>query len=101
MTEQALLTLIATPDDEERLVDWLLQRGHTGFTTLPCSGHGVAGDRLAAAEQVAGRQSRVAFWIQLPLEDAHALVSDLHPAFGRTGMHYWIAPVHGGGPLRG
>jgi hypothetical protein len=96
----ALLTLIATPENEERLVDWLLEHGHHGFTTLACAGHGVADDRLSAAEQVAGRQRQVAFWIQLPLEEARALVDALRPQFGGAGLHYWIGPVHEGGPLR-
>lgn len=100
MKEQALVTLIATPENEERLVDWLLEHGYTGFTTLRCAGHGVDDARLSAAERVAGRQNRVAFWIQLALDEARALVAALGSAFGQTDMHFWLAPVHEAGPLR-
>lgn len=95
----ALLTLIATPEIEEKLIDWLLENGHHGFTTLACAGHGVAPHSLSAAERVAGRQRRVAFWIQLPLEEARRLVAGIRPIFGQTGLHFWIGPIHEGGPI--
>lgn len=94
-----LLTLIATPENEERLVDWLLAAGQDGFTTLPCHGHGVRTEQLSAGEQVAGRQQRVAFWLQLPEAEARALIRRLARDFGETGLHYWLIPVVSGGPL--
>jgi hypothetical protein len=95
----SLLTIIATPELEERLVDWLLDRGCNGFTTMHCQGHGVQHDQLSAAEQVAGRQRRVAFWLQLPEWEARDLVSRLGARFGAAGLHYWLAPVTAAGPI--
>jgi len=92
-TEEVLLTLIARPGLEERLVDWLLAQQHQGFTTLACEGHGISPQQLDPAEQVAGRQQRVAVWIVLPLERARALVEALRAGFGRAGLHYWITPL--------
>ena len=94
-----LLTLIATPELEERLVDWLLDAGHDGFTTLVCRGHGVQPQQLSTAEQVAGRQQRVAFWLQLSEPDARRVLGGLAREFGATGLHYWITPVLSAGPL--
>ena len=94
-----LLTLIATPELEERLIDWLLESGHEGFTTSPCHGHGVHPARLSAAEQVAGRQRRVAFWIQEPEEQARAIVARLAESFGGAGLHYWLVPVSEAGRI--
>ncbi len=94
-----LLTLIATPENEERLVDWLLEAGQDGFTTMPCHGHGVRTEQLSAGEQVAGRQRRVAFWLQLPEADADALIRRLAADFGETGLHYWITPVMAAGRI--
>lgn len=94
-----LLTLIATPALEERLVDWLLERGHDGFTTLPCQGHGTSHESLSAAEQVAGRKRQVAFWLQVPSATATALVNELATEFEDAQLHYWIVPVTSAGPI--
>ena len=94
-----LLTLIATPDLEERLVDWLLGEGYQGFTSLPCNGHGTGHEGLSTAEKVAGRQRQVAFWLQLEETVATDLVRALSESFGATELHYWIVPVLSGGPI--
>jgi hypothetical protein len=94
-----LLTLIATPALEERLIDWLLERGQDGFTTLPCHGHGTGHDGLSAAEQVAGRKRQVAFWLQVSSDTATELVRELTAEFADAQLHYWIVPVAAGGPL--
>ena len=96
---ECLLTLIATPELEERLVDWLLETGHEGFSTVPCRGHGVHPERLSTAEQVAGRQRRVAFWLQLPGNEAESIVARLGESFGKTGLHFWITPVLASGQI--
>ena len=94
-----LLTLITTPELEERLVDWLLEAGHEGFTTASCHGHGVHPDTLSTAEQVAGRQKRIAFWLQMPEKEAETIVSSLEESFGGTSLHYWITPVLAAGSI--
>lgn len=96
---ECLLTLIATPELEERLVDWLLETGHEGFSTVPCRGHGVHPERLSTAEQVAGRQRRVAFWLQLPENEAESIVARLGESFGKAGLHFWITPVLASGQI--
>jgi len=88
-----LLTLVATPEIEERLVDWLLEAGHKGFTTAACQGHGINTERLSVAEQVAGRQRRVVFWIVLPENVARLALSQLGADFREAGLHYWLSPV--------
>jgi hypothetical protein len=97
--KSCLLTVIATPGLEERLVDWLLERGQQGFSTVACRGHGVHDGSLSAAEQVAGRQQRVAFWIQATESDAREIAKQLAADFGSVGLHHWIAPLLEGGPL--
>jgi hypothetical protein len=96
---ECLLTLIATPELEERLIDWLLETGHEGFTTVPCHGHGVHPEHLSTAEQVAGRQRRVTFWLQLPESEAESIVARLGESFGNVGLHFWITPVLASGPI--
>lgn len=96
---ECLLTLITTPELEERLVDWLLEAGHEGFTTVPCHGHGVHPETLSTAEQVAGRQKRIAFWLQLPKSEAESIVSSLEENFGDASLHYWITPALASGSI--
>ena len=94
-----LLTLIATPELEERLIDWLLEAGHEGFTTANCQGHGVHPKRLSTAEQVVGRQRRVAFWLQLREDEAESIVARLAADFGSVGLHFWLTPAIAAGPI--
>ncbi|MAG33694.1 MAG: hypothetical protein CL908_22680 [Deltaproteobacteria bacterium] len=96
---KCLLTLIATPELEDRLIDWLLGSGHAGFTTSSGRGHGIHAARLSAAEQVAGVQQRVIFWLQTDREEAGAVVDRLAEHFGGAGIHYWITPVSEAGPV--
>lgn len=98
MTE-CLLTLIGTPELEERLIDWLLEAGYEGFTTTPCHGHGVHPAHLSTAEQVAGRQKRTAFWLQLSQNDAESIVSSLEEEIGGARLYYWITPVLAAGSI--
>lgn len=88
-----LLTLITTPSVEQKLLDWLLTHDHPGFTTFACDGHGARPERLSTAEQVAGRQDCIAFWIQLSADRAHELVAGLGSDFADAGLHYWISPL--------
>ncbi len=96
---ECLLTLITTPQLEERLVDWFLEEGHEGFTAIACHGHGVRAEHLSVREQVAGRQKRVAFWLQVPEVRARAIVASLASEFGDAGIHFWISPVLESGPI--
>lgn len=88
-----LLTIITTPSVEQKLLDWLLTHDHQGFTTFACDGHGARPERLSTAEQVAGRQDRTAFWIQLGADHADQVVAGLRADFADGGLHYWISPL--------
>jgi len=95
-----LLTLVLSPEVEERVVDWLLARDRIdGFSARVGHGHGGAHRELSGAEQVAGRQARRFIEIQTALADARTLVNDLRSDFGGAGLHYWISPLIEGGPL--
>ena len=98
--EQCLLVIIATPDIEQTMVDWLLARTDvSGFSTAPVSGHGSAHEKLSMSEQVEGRQSQIMFHSQLPLASARDIVARLREDFRGTGLHYWIMPALEGGHI--
>lgn len=88
-----LLTLIVAPEFEDAIVDWLLMRGESGFTSAPCRGHGGTETHLSDAEQVAGHSRQVVFWIHLSRDDAETLMDALPRAFPRARIHFWVTPV--------
>ncbi|HPG25365.1 MAG TPA: DUF3240 family protein [Myxococcota bacterium] len=96
-----LVTLIATPELEETLVDWLLDRDYRGFTTFDCAGHGVVAGLLSTAEQVSGRQTRVGFWLAMPRAEARSLVERLGVDLAGAGLHYWLTPLLAAGRIGG
>lgn len=97
---QCLLVVIVSPAMENAMVDWLLEREDIpGFTSIPVYGHGASADSMTAAEQVAGRQRRVMFQLQLARAATDAVIAELHTAFGGSGMHYWLVPVLASGHL--
>jgi hypothetical protein len=95
-----LLYLICLPKLEDSLSEWLLERGDPpGFTSMPTAGHGSSEHSMTLAEQVAGRSRRVLFLLELSEERAQALIDDLSAAFGGSGIHYWLAPIHAAGRI--
>lgn len=89
-----LLILIAPPDAEEAVIDWLLaQEGITGFTGHHGFGHSTEHGQFSLAEQVTGRQSRVMFHIETAAGEAQPLVESLRTGLPRLGLHYWLLPL--------
>ena len=101
MAREVLLTLVATPQIEERLVDWLLANGHSGFTTVAAAGHGAEHGALDTREQVTGRKVHVALWLVVPRAVADALLGSLAEAFAGAEIHYWVTDVVASGALAG
>jgi hypothetical protein len=99
MNELCLLVLIAPPQIEEDLVDFLLgQEGFSGFSLHRIDGSPAHG-ALSLAEQVTGRRRQVMFQVHAPRTDAQALVQQLGETFRGAGLHYWISPLIEAGPI--
>jgi hypothetical protein len=99
MNEPCLLVLIAPPQLEEPLVDFLLeQEAFSGFSLLKIDGSPAHGS-LTLAEQVTGRKRQVMFQVHAAHADALALVGKLRQDFRGAGLHYWIAPLVEAGPI--
>jgi len=95
-----LLNLIVSPQIEDAVVEWLLERDDVpGFSSLLVSGHGSSEHSMTLAEQVAGRSRRVMFLIQLSYDTAGAVLADLRKSFRGSGLHYWLMPVLEAGRL--
>ena len=89
-----LLILVAPPDAEETVIDWLLaQEGITGFTGHHGFGHSIEHGRFSLAEQVTGRQARVLFYIDTTAGVAQPLLECLRTGLAGLGLHYWLLPL--------
>ena len=99
MNESCLLVLVAPPQIEETLVDFLLEsEGFSGFSLMKIDGspaHGI----LTLAEQVTGRKRQVMFQVHASCAETRTLVTHLRKTFRGSGLHYWIAPLIEAGPI--
>lgn len=94
MNETCLLNLVVTPEVEDAVTDWLLDREEvSGFSSHPIAGHGSSEHAMTLAEQVAGRRRQVLFQLHLPVADARALLADIRAGFRGSGMHFWLTPL--------
>lgn len=98
-TEQALVVLNVPPSQEEAVVDWLLARGGSGFTSQPVFGHSSDHDNLSPAEQVSGRRRRLQFQIQMPSASVDTFLREGRERFGTADAHYSVSPLIACGPL--
>lgn len=100
--QQALLTLIVSPELEESLVDWLLEQDHVqGFTSMQVYGHGSGASAMTVGEQVLGRQKRTQFMVHGEVSGLERLLQDLRQQYPRAGLHYFLSPIISAGPITG
>ena len=100
MKETCLFNLVVTPEVEDAITDWLLERDEVaGFSSHPISGHGSSIHAMSLAEQVAGKRRQILFQFYLSIEGAHALLGALKQDFRGSGMHFWLLPVLDSGPV--
>lgn len=91
---ECLLVIVATPANEESLVDWLLERSEiSGFSTMRIDGHGSRHSDLTLAEQVTGRQRKVMFHVHADCEKVRGLLDALKTEYRGDGLHYWLMPL--------
>lgn len=89
-----LLTVIARPDVEEMLIDWLLGREElSGFTGEAAWGHSREHGRFNLVEQVTGRQRRAVFHLKLDQEEAGPLIEAMRDELSGLGLRYWLVPM--------
>ena len=91
---EALVILNVSPELEEALIDWLLEREDgSGFTSFPVQGHSTRHEGLSIAEQVSGRQRRHQFQVELAAGRVDEFLEALEGALGGAGIHYWVMPL--------
>ena len=96
---QCLLTLIAPPNMEESLVDFLLNQPNiNGFTSHSASGHG-SGHTMTLTEQVMGRRQQIGFWIEVEQQFSDILIAELKQQFSGSQLHYWLTTLLASGSI--
>lgn len=95
MDDQAqLLTLLLRPALEFACVEILLEHAAvSGFTTMPCRGHGVHPDGLTTAEQVSGSRGELRIDVALDAGAAREVLAELSARLPRADIHYWLTPL--------
>jgi hypothetical protein len=100
MSDLVLLTLLAPPQLEDILVDWLLSDpAIRGFSSQAASGHSSRAEEMSLNEQVAGRTRRVRFEAHLSCDGWGETLKALRADFRGSGIHYWVIPVLEAGGL--
>ena len=95
-----LLTLIAPPDVEEVVIDWLLGRDElSGFTGEAAWGHSREHGQFSLVEQVTGRQRRAVFHLQIDSAQAEPLISAMRDELSGLGLRYWLVPLLDSGAI--
>ncbi|MGV6857560.1 MAG: DUF3240 family protein [bacterium] len=100
LQKQQLLTLSAPLALEDALSDFLLESPLCkGFSSTSMAGHSENTRQYSVAEQVTGKQKRIAFYVQGEAQELALLVAATAESFSGVGLHYWIVPVMAQGSL--
>ncbi|MEZ4293106.1 MAG: hypothetical protein R3E53_22250 [Myxococcota bacterium] len=99
--QDTLVTLIATLELEETLVDWLLDRDYRGFTTFDCAAtaSSPACSRLPSRTFGAPDPGRLLAG-NAPSGGAEP-VERLGVDLAGAGLHYWLTPLLAAGRIGG
>lgn len=89
-----LLVLIAAPQIEQKVADWLLAHNEVvGFTEQMIRGYSREHGSFSITEQVAGWQKQAMFHVQTTEHEVHDLVRGLKEDLSGCEMAYWVMPL--------
>ncbi len=92
--KNCILILVAAPELEEVIVDWLLEQDDiSGFTSHPTYGQSREQEKMSLIEQVIGRQRKVMFHLHLKSDMLAPVLISLQENFTGTTLEYWVIPV--------
>jgi len=96
----SLLSIIAAPELEDIIVDWLLEQPFVeGFSSYPINGHGARPEKLSLAEQVTSRQRKVKFEVNGTDEQIRDTITSLRKDMGNCDIYFWSTNVNDSGYL--
>ena len=91
---EVCLTLLSSPEVEEKLLDQLLMcMASAVFTSQPAASHGGHLATLDPREQVLGRGDAVLIQVLLEPEAAQDLLATLRGQLPGASVRYWLTPV--------
>jgi hypothetical protein len=101
MSKSLILTLVCSPELDEKLLDQLLITcPSVVFTSQEVASHGLAHQLFNPAELVMGRSKSVQVQILLTSRELEELMIILRDEFNDVGLRYWIIPVADSGEIK-
>lgn len=92
-TERQLITIIVTPNIEDTVVDWLLEKpGIERFVSYQVKSYNKDHSDYSPIERVTGWKRKTALRVLFPTEQMPAVIAELKAKFANSGIYYRITP---------
>jgi len=93
MQERQLLTIIVTPNIEDTLVDWLLEKpGVERFVSYQVKSYNKDHSDYTPLERVTGWKRKTALRVLFPTEQMPHVIQELKTTFANSGIYYRLTP---------
>lgn len=91
--ERQLITIIVTPNIEETVVDWLLERpGVERFVSYQVKSYNKDHSDYSPIERVTGWKRKIALRVLFPADMMSDVIRDLKHQFANSGIYYRVTP---------
>lgn len=93
ITERQLITIIVTPNIEDTVVDWLLEKpGIDRFVSYQVKSYNKDHADYSPLERVTGWKRKTALRVLFPTEHMPEVIQELKSKFANSGIYYRITP---------
>lgn len=91
--ERQLITIIVTPNIEETIVDWLLEKpGVERFVSYQVKSYSKDHSNYSPLERVTGWKRKTAVRVLFPAEQIPEVIKELKQQFANSGIYYRVTP---------
>lgn len=91
--DRQLMTIVITPDIEDIVVDWLLERPEIErFNTYQVKSYNKNHSDYNPIQKVTGWKRKIAVWVLFPTEAIPNVVREMKEQFANSGIYYRITP---------
>lgn len=88
-----LMTIVITPDIEDIVVDWLLERPEIErFNSYQVKSYNKDHSAYTAIEKVTGWKRKIAIRVLFPVETIPEIIRQMKTEFANSGIYYRITP---------
>lgn len=91
--ERQLITIIVTPNIEETIVDWLLEKpGVERFVSYQVKSYNKDHSDYSPLERVTGWKRKTAVRVLFPTDQMPEVIRELKLQFANSGIYYRVTP---------